>query len=213
MHVTNKRLLNEHERICKLIYYGSQNRRQRLIAEELLREFDIMGDLGEMASSVLGAFSGGAFDVGKKYIIDAVLNSMGVSVDSFLGGVVAEYIENTELSNFPKYFADGGCNILADDLIQALSEYGANQFTKKIIDDLEMNFDSIASDFLPIDDIQGMPGMDQIKDKIVPLLTQTISETMTNEIIPKLSPFITTTICKIDMKELLFGLINLVRGQ
>ena len=134
-------LKEEREKLKKeyvvALYFAEKE--QRMLREGYSQEEINEGIIGDALSGIAGLFGNtftgafkGFFENIEQYIIIAILKRMfsGYDPDSFMGAVVANVIENIDITEIMKYFRAGNSEpivrTLTGGIIEAMSEQGLN---------------------------------------------------------------------------------------
>ena len=134
-------LKEERERLKKeyvvALYFAEKE--QQMLREGYSQEEINEGIIGDALGGIAGLFGDtfkgafkGFFENIEQYIIIAILKRMfsGYDPDSFMGAVVANVIENIDITEIMKYFRAGNCDpiveVLTKGIIEAMSEQGLN---------------------------------------------------------------------------------------
>jgi len=166
-----------------------------------------------MIQNLFQSFGGGFLDAIKEQIIDTIIRALGVHPTTLLGEFtvefVSEFIENVLLKNpghIANYIGEGGCKLLAGDMVSVLGEAGSDIFARKM---LKKILDSnVVSHEAGEEGSIGSEIMEKVKDAmggeaIALAVGKTLKETFQNEILSALAPKIESAICELDFAELI----------
>jgi hypothetical protein len=91
---------------------------------------------------VIKGFGGGFIETFKYDIAQWIIGKLGFDEQGFLARVVANLIENTSIEEFKDMFTSAGCQVFADNFIDAIAETGVEPVINSVIDALGMDPDS-----------------------------------------------------------------------